>query len=167
MAEFGDGAAIQGTMESIVDNLFTRLRLIAVDVEKVQRAKEFLSSMQRRSTFLRLLGPAEDESVNRDSDLALLHTKYSMNSNLFGITDVNALEEDFGGEEMSEDLCQMSFEEDRWHSFFQGFEILNSPIPCDPNENRKCVELSVLTPCDREIKSYLSESVLTGSKGIS
>lgn len=167
MAEYGEGGMAQVTMESIIDNLFTRLRLIAVDVEKVQRAKEFLSSMQRRSTFLRLLGPADDDSINRDSDLALLHTKYSINSNLFGITDAIALEEDFAGEEMSEDVCQMSFDEDRWHSFFQGFEILNSPIPCDPNENRKCVELSVLTPCDREIKAYLSKSVMSGSRRIS
>ncbi|KAH8323745.1 hypothetical protein KR074_010583 [Drosophila pseudoananassae] len=157
MGEYGEGVEPQSTMESIIDNLFTRLRLIAVDVEKVQRSKEFLTTMQRRSTFLRLLGPADDDSIHRESELAMLHTKFSLNSNLYGMMD--ALDEDIGGEEMSEDMCQMSFEEDRWHSFFPGFEILNSPMPSDPNENRKCVELSVLTPCDREIKAYLMNGV--------
>ncbi|KAH8373503.1 hypothetical protein KR009_011713 [Drosophila setifemur] len=148
-------------MESIIDNLFTRLRIIAVDVEKVQRAKELLGSMQRRTTFMQLLGPGDDESVNKaDSDLMLLHNKFSINSNILGnnVMSGETVEEE-NGEEISEDLCQVAFEEDRWHSFFPGFEILNTPFASDMIENRKCVELSVLQICERKLKAYLLNGV--------
>ncbi|XP_017042363.1 uncharacterized protein LOC108088879 [Drosophila ficusphila] len=149
------------TIESIIDNMFARLRIIAVDVEKLQKAKEKLGNMQRRKTFRNLLGPDDDASFIRGGSGAEgmdIHSKYSLfsayNDNSDGIS-----EEEVDFEELSEDLCQIPFEEDRWHGFFRGFQILTTPHAPDPNENRKCVELSAMPNCDNELKKYLLNGV--------
>ncbi|EDV52694.1 uncharacterized protein Dere_GG16215 [Drosophila erecta] len=140
--------------ESIIDNMYTRLRIIAVDVEKLQKAKEKLADMQRRNTFYHLLGQEEDVSVNRGSEMVILRSKYSLNSD-FNQNHGTGSEEELDFEELSEDPCNIPFEEDRWHGFFKDFQILSTPVATDPNENRKCVELTSMTNCDQEIKNHL------------
>jgi len=143
------------TVESLMDNMFTRLRIIAVDVEKLQKAKEKLGNMQRRKTFYHLLGQDDDGSINRvGSEMLVLRSKYSLVSPFNQLYDTGS-EEELDFEELSEDLCQIPFEEDRWHGYFKGFQILTTPLAPDPNENRKCVELSAMQNCDTELKSYL------------
>lgn len=150
MSEKEDGDA-KPTIESILDDMISRLRIIAVDVDKLQRAKKHLASIQRHTTFTQLLGHDEEDSEYRhDSDIRLLRSKISLNPNLVGDD-----EEDMGMEEMSEDLCQVDFEEDRWHNYFSGFQILTTPLATDPNENRKCVELSTTKTCEQDLKTYL------------
>nr|XP_016940210.2 uncharacterized protein LOC108017623 [Drosophila suzukii] len=147
------------TVESLMDNMFTRLRIIAVDVEKLQKAKEKLGNMQRRKTFYHLLGQDDDGSINRvGSEMLVLRSKYSLVSPFNQLYDTGS-EEELDFEELSEDLCQIPFEEDRWHGYFKGFQILTTPLAPDPNENRKCVELSAMQNCDTELKSYLLSGV--------
>ncbi|EDW94985.2 uncharacterized protein Dyak_GE19784, isoform A [Drosophila yakuba] len=140
--------------ESIIDNMFTRLRIIAVDVEKLQKAKEKLANMQRRNTFYHLLGQEEEVSMNLGSEMGVLRSKYSIHSN-FNQNSGPGSEEELDFEELSEDPCNIPFEEDRWHGFFKDFQILSTPVATDPNENRKCVELTSMTNCDHEIKNHL------------
>ncbi|XP_002040851.2 uncharacterized protein LOC6616491 [Drosophila sechellia] len=142
------------TFESIIDNMFSRLRIIAVDVEKLQKSKEKLNVMQRRNTFYHLLGQEEEVSMHRGSEMAILRTKYSLHSG-FNQKCSSASEEELDFEELSEDPCNITFEEDRWHGFFKDFQILTTPVGTDPNENRKCVELTSMTNCDLEIKHHL------------
>ncbi|XP_043650786.1 uncharacterized protein LOC122618423 [Drosophila teissieri] len=140
--------------ESIIDNMFTRLRIIAVDVEKLQKAKEKLANMQRRNTFYHLLGQEEEVSVNLGSEMVVLRSKYSLHSD-YNQNVGTGSEEELDFEELSEDPCNIPFEEDRWHGFFKDFQILTTPVATDPNENRKCVELTSMTNCDHEIKNHL------------
>ncbi|XP_017072420.1 uncharacterized protein LOC108108764 [Drosophila eugracilis] len=143
------------TIESIIDQMFSRLRIIAVDVEKLQKAKEKLGNIQRRTTFYHLLGPEDDGSIFRhESEINAFRSKISLASG-FNQKFETGSDEELDFEELSEDLCQIPFEEDRWHAFFKGFQILTSPQAPDPNENRKCVELRANMTCENEIKSYL------------
>ncbi|KAH8368290.1 hypothetical protein KR084_009653 [Drosophila pseudotakahashii] len=147
------------TIESLMDNMFTRLRIIAVDVEKLQKAKEKLGNMQRRNTFFHLLGQDDEVSINRGgSEMMVLRSKYSLVSGINQKYDTGS-EEELDLEELSEDLCHIPFEEDRWHGYFKGFQILTTPLAPDPNENRKCIELSSMKNCDHELKSYLLNGV--------
>ncbi|XP_034655790.1 pyruvate kinase [Drosophila subobscura] len=143
------------TIETAIDSIFTRLKIIAVDVEKVLRAKELLASLQRRKTFFYLLGQDDDGSIeNNHSEMRLLTSKHSFPSILSG-------DDDFDGEELSEDQCgDWQFqEENRWHSYFSGFQVLTTRHGADPNENRKCVQLSAMLGCDQEIKTLLRNGV--------
>uniref|UniRef100_A0A6P4FT40 Uncharacterized protein LOC108052827 n=1 Tax=Drosophila rhopaloa TaxID=1041015 RepID=A0A6P4FT40_DRORH len=147
------------TIESIVDNMFTRLRIISVDVEKLQKAKEKLANIQRRNTFFHLLGQDEEASFYRaGSDMQVLRSRYSLMSEVNHKSDGGS-EEEVDFEELSEDLCLIPFEEDRWHGYFKGFQILTSPMAPDPNENRKCIELTAMLSCEQELKSYLLNGV--------
>ncbi|KAH8270259.1 hypothetical protein KR018_006336 [Drosophila ironensis] len=146
------------TMESIIDNLFTRLRLIAVDVEKIKKSKEMLGNLQRRTTFMKLIGPEDDDSLRTGSDVNVLLDRFSVNSNALpdDTGDDRAAEED----QSDDDVCLSSeFAEDRWRSFFPGFEILTSECANSADGKRKCVELSALSFCDREIKQHLRNGV--------
>ncbi|KAH8257397.1 hypothetical protein KR038_008311 [Drosophila bunnanda] len=141
-------------LTSIMDDMFLKFRIIAVDVEKLQRAKTQLASIQRRHTFFKLFGIDDEGSMGgNDSDIWMMHSKISVNSS------GEDTEGGMGNEEMSEDLCMLPFEEDRWQNFFNGFEILTTPLATDPNENRKCIELSVNVTCGPGLQNYLLNGV--------
>ncbi|XP_017138038.1 uncharacterized protein LOC108152904 isoform X1 [Drosophila miranda] len=143
------------TIETAIDKIFTRLKVIAVDVEKVLRAKELLTSLQRRETFFHLLGHDDDGSINYNiNELKLMESRFSYPS-------ISSGDEELGGEELSEDLCGVwqCQEEDRWHSYFSGFQVLSSRHGPDSNENRKCIQLSKTLGCDQELKTLLRNGV--------
>ncbi|KAH8357552.1 hypothetical protein KR200_004493 [Drosophila serrata] len=141
-------------LTSIMDDMFLKFRIISVDVDKLQRAKTQLASIQRRQTFYKLFGFDDEGSIGgNDSDVWVMHSKFSVKSS--GDDTV----EDLGNEEMSEDLCMLPFEEDRWQNYFSGFEILTTPLATDPNENRKCIELSVNVACGQGLQNYLLNGV--------
>ncbi|KAI8037936.1 uncharacterized protein LOC128259694 [Drosophila gunungcola] len=147
------------TIESIVGTMFSRLRIIAVDMEKLQKAKEKLEHMQRRNTFFHLLGQDDDGSIYRaGSDMQVLRSKYSLISEVNKKSD-EVSEEDVDFEDLSEDLCLLPFEEDRWHGYFKGFQVLTTPQAPDPNENSKCIELTAMLNCEQELKSCLLNGV--------
>ncbi|KAH8315550.1 hypothetical protein KR059_001229, partial [Drosophila kikkawai] len=139
---------------SIIDDLFCRFRIISVDVEKLQRAKSQLESIQRRHTFYNMFGFDEEGSLCvNETDLKIMRSKLVVNSS--GEDE----EEGMGMEEMSEDLCMVPFEEDRWQNYFNGFEILTTPLATDPNENRKCIELTENIACGQGLQNYLLNGV--------
>ncbi|XP_022221100.1 pyruvate kinase [Drosophila obscura] len=143
------------TIETAIDKIFSRLKIIAVDVEKVLRAKELLASLQRRKTFFYLLGQDDGGSIDKtQSEMRLLTSKHSFPS-------ISSREADFNGEDLSEDQCDdwQFHEENRWHSFFSGFQLLTTPHGADPNDNRKCVQLSTMLGCDQELKTLLRNGV--------
>ncbi|KAH8293840.1 hypothetical protein KR054_005225, partial [Drosophila jambulina] len=157
MNEQGDSEEVATVppLMSIVDEMLFKFRIISVDVEKLQKAKSQLASIQQRQTFFKLFGFDEEGSIGaNDSELRIMNQyKLSIKSSGDGEDD------DMGNEEMSEDLCMLPFEEDRWQNYFSGFEILTTPLATDPNENRKCIELSSNTACGQGLQNYLLNGV--------
>ncbi|ALC45221.1 CG11249 [Drosophila busckii] len=145
-------------MEEIIQNICTRLKVIAVDVERVQRAKELLSNLQRRRAFTNMLGLNYDENsfINIGDDLKLLSSRHSVR--LMSQFISNSEGDEQVGEELSEDVCQMAFDEERWGNYFEGFEILGSPEGVEDNENRKCMLLTA-DPCDIDLTQCLLNGV--------
>ncbi|KAH8239760.1 hypothetical protein KR032_007585 [Drosophila birchii] len=142
-------------LTSIMDDMFLKFRIISVDVEKLQRAKSQLASIQRRQTLYKLFGYDEDGSIAaNDSDVWMIDSKISV-----GSSGDDTIDEDAGNEEMSQELCLLPFEPDRWQNYFSGFEILTTPLATDPNENRKCIELSVNVACGQGLQNYLINGV--------
>lgn len=147
---------------TIVENICERLKIIAVDVEKVQLAKELLSKLQRRKQFRSLLGRDEDfDSLHINSEDMLRITSIHSLKSMAYIGDSDSESELFKmemEEEGSTDACDMTFDEERWGNYFTGFEILTLPEAFDDNENRKCIELS--TRYDRQdLQMYLRKCV--------
>ncbi|EDW72672.2 uncharacterized protein Dwil_GK17056 [Drosophila willistoni] len=141
------------TLDNIITNICGRLKIISVDVDKVQRAKELLASMQRRKTFFALLGHDDDGSiVKSQTDLLRLESKFDLGylDEEYNDMDGAYMEEDF-----SEDLSLLPFDEDHWHSYFKGFQIISNTHDPYTNENNKCIELSTINPCDRNFKTFL------------
>lgn len=123
-----------------------RLKVIAVDVEKVQLAKELLSQMQRRKQFMSLLGrDDENGSLNvNPEDFLRISSVHSLKSMAYygsesDESDFFKMEEE---EEGTSDACDVIFDEERWGNHFTGFQILTMPEAIDNNENSKCIELS-------------------------
>ncbi|XP_068149037.1 pyruvate kinase PKM [Drosophila tropicalis] len=142
------------TLDKIITNICSRLKVIAVDVDKVQRAKELLASMQRRKTFFALLGHDDDVSIDKSqTDLQRLESKFDL-----GYMDED-MPADYMEEDFSEELSLLAFDEDHWHSYFKGFQIISATHDAYTNENNKCVELSTIYPCDRNLKSFLHSGV--------
>lgn len=149
-----EGESSVRNMEHVVESICKRLKVIAVDVDRVQRAKELLSSLQRRKAFINLLGLDDDDSLNANSeDFQRLTSLHSLR--IMSRISVDS-EESKMGEELSEDICQLPFEEERWCNFFTGFQILDTPAGVNDNENRKCIELSV-GKCNQDLHLYLCE----------
>ncbi|KAH8405373.1 hypothetical protein KR222_008605 [Zaprionus bogoriensis] len=146
-------------MENIVDGICKRLKIIAVDVEKVQRAKELLLSLQRRKAFINLFGLDDDDSINENLEdmqrLTSLHSLRKMSRMIVDDTESDLIKMD---EEFTHDSCEMPFEEERWHNYFTGYQILSLPEGLDSNENRKCIELCP-GACNQDLKMYLLSGI--------
>ncbi|XP_030385201.1 pyruvate kinase [Scaptodrosophila lebanonensis] len=151
------------TMDDILTNLCKRLKAISVDVERLQRVKEQLTTMQNRQTLVNLLGVDDNDSLAQSVDLQKMQSKLSFpihKDPILPIADTGIEDtEDDIGEELSEDLCLLPFDdEDRWHNFFNGFEIINTPDAVLLNGNSNCIELT-RCQCDQELKCYLLSGV--------
>ncbi|KAM8707691.1 hypothetical protein ACLKA7_014771 [Drosophila subpalustris] len=147
-------------MEYVVESICKRLKVIAVDVDRVQRAKELLSSLQRRKAFINLLGLDDDDSVHANSeDFQRLTSQHSLRIMSRVLSTMSTGSEEMKmGEELSEDVCQLPFEEERWGNFFTGFQILDTPSGVNDNENRKCIELSAVK-CNQDLTLYLLSGI--------
>ncbi|EDV96632.1 uncharacterized protein LOC6557662 [Drosophila grimshawi] len=140
---------------SVIDDICKRLKIVTIDVDKVLRAKELLSSLQRRKAFIDLIGLDEDSSIYKNpEDLQRLKSLHSLRRMSFPPD----TEDEELNEEMSEDICQMPFDEERWGNFFSGFQILRTPECLDANENSKCIELSTGN-FDDDLHTYLLSGV--------
>lgn len=154
-----EGEQSSRNMEHVVDSICKRLKVIAVDVDRVQRAKELLSSLQRHKAFINLLGLDDDESLHANSeDIQRLTSIHSLRIMSRGTIMTSGSEEMKLDEELSEDVCQLPFEEERWGNFFTGFQILDTPAGVNDCENRKCIELSAGN-CNQDLHLYLLSGI--------
>ncbi|KAH8371363.1 hypothetical protein KR093_007081 [Drosophila rubida] len=145
-------------MECVVKSICRRLKVTAYDVERVLRAKELLSWLQGRKAFINLLGLEEDESLHgKPEDLARLTSLHSLNIMSRYSPAVSGSEEHCF-EDISEDMCQLPFEEERWGNHFTGFQILDGPSGMTDNENRKCIELTTVR-CQQDFHTYLISGI--------
>lgn len=144
-----DQEVVEGSVidiPSIYEKICERLKIIAVDVEKVQLAKELLTQMQRRKHFMSLLGrDDENGSLNiNPEDFLRISSVHSLKSMAYygesDESDLFKMEEE--EEEDMSDACDVTFDEERWGNHFTGFQILTMPEALDDNENSKCIELS-------------------------
>ncbi|KAH8307321.1 hypothetical protein KR044_010127 [Drosophila immigrans] len=140
-------------MENVVRSICRRLKVTAFDVDRVLRAKELLSWLQRRRAFINLFGEEDEDAVQGTAeDLARLTSAHSLKFMAFSPT--HSASEEHLFEDMSEDMCQLPFEEERWGNYFTGFNILDAPGGLTDNENRKCIELSTIRS-NQDFHTYL------------
>lgn len=145
--------------KDVIENICQRLKVVAVDVDKVLRAKELLSSLQRRKAFIDLIGQDDDGSLHKNpEDLKRLTSIHSLKIMSY-VPGVDSFSDDLQMyESISEDICQMPFDEERWGNFFAGYQILNVPETLNTNENGKCIELGC-GKCDENLYMYLREYI--------
>ncbi|XP_060657646.1 pyruvate kinase [Drosophila nasuta] len=145
-------------MERVVKSICRRLKVTAYDVERVLRAKELLSWLQRRKAFINLFGLDDDDVVQGNpEDFARLTSIHSLKI-LSRFSPMCSVSEDLTNEDISEDMCQLPFEEERWGNFFTGFQILDSTGVMTMNENRKCIELTTVRS-QEDFHTYLLSGI--------
>lgn len=148
----------RGSQIEVYENIWKKLKIATIDVDKVLKAKELLAAMQRRKAFRNLFGleVSDGSELNVDAmqRLESVHSlrKMTILEDASTTEDVDIAEE----EELSEDICQLPFDEERWGNFFTDFEILGVPEGVNPNGNNQCIELGYGST-DEELNMYLRE----------
>ncbi|EDW19377.1 uncharacterized protein LOC6583227 [Drosophila mojavensis] len=150
----------RGSQIEVYENIWKKLKIATIDVDKVLKAKELLAAMQRRKAFRNLFGleVSDGSELNVDAmqRLESVHSlrKMTILEDASTTEDVDIAEE----EELSEDICQLPFDEERWGNFFTDFEILGVPEGVNPNGNNQCIELGYGST-DEELNMYLQTGV--------
>lgn len=151
-------------ISQMAHHICERLKVSAIDVEKVQQAKELLLTLQSRKAFNDLLGKDDDDDGFFPSKEALkrITSVHSLRS-MFHPTDATRETDVQLEDEYTHDSCDQSFDEERWGNYFTGFQILSMPEGMDNNENRKCIELSTReSPPD--LQMYLRKCVCVSER---
>lgn len=152
------GGSSRGSQLEVYDNIWNKLKIATIDVDKVLKAKELLAAMQRRKAFRNLFGleVSEGSEINIDAMQRLESVHSLRKMTILGDSDTTENVEFDGEEELTEDSCQMPFDEERWGNFFTDFEILGVPEGVNPNGNNQCIELGYGST-DEELNMYLRE----------